>query len=303
MAYSKRPVLLSGSSHPELGLALARALDLPPVDCLIESFPDGERHVQVKEDLTGRQALVLQTGAPPIGEHLLELSLLADACRRAGASEVVAVIPYFPYSRQDRRKHRGEPIGVRVVANLLAAMQLSRAITFDLHSAVTEASLPFPTLELCAVPLLARAVSERSTQGAVVVGPDLGASKLVQRYAQELGAPMAMVHKTRISGAEVVAERVIGDVRGLRPILVDDIIASGGTMLAAATALLEAGCRPELTVVATHAVLAGPALEQLARLPIERLVVSNTLPLRGPFPFEVVQVDVAPTIATAITRG
>jgi len=181
-------------------------------------------------------------------------------------------------------------------------MRLNRAVTFDLHSAAAEASLPFPVEELCAVPQLARALRERPTRDAVVVGPDLGASRLAHRYAQELGLPMALVHKTRISGAEVVAERVIGDVRGLRPILVDDIIASGSTMVAAARALLEAGCQPELTVVSTHAVLAGAAVEQLARLPIERLVVSNTLPVRRTFPFDVEPVDVAPTIASAIAR-
>jgi ribose-phosphate pyrophosphokinase len=303
MPYSERLVVISGSSHPALATALAQRLGLATAKCILETFPDGECHVELNDEVQDKTAILVQTAAAPIGEHLLELALLADACRRAGARELTAVIPYFPYARQDRRKRRGEPLGVRVAAELLAAMGLSRALTFELHSAAAEAASPFPIEELHGAPLLARAIAGDLPRDAVVVGPDLGATKLAQRYARELGTPMALVYKTRTSGSEVVAERVIGDVRGLSPILVDDIIASGGTMVAAARALLEAGCRPAFTVVATHAVLAEPALKQLAQLPVERLVVTNTLPVRGAFPFDVRQIDVSSAIASALTAA
>jgi ribose-phosphate pyrophosphokinase len=293
-------VVLAGSSHPGFARALTRALDLPAGRCRIEIFPDGERQVELGENVEGRVAIILQTGAAPVGEHLLEFSLLADACRRGGAREIVAVLPYFPYSRQDGRRWAAEALGVRVIADLLAAMRVSRAISFDLHSLATAAALSFPIEELCAAPALTLALAEGLPRQAVVVGPDLGAAKLARRYAEALGVPLALVHKKRVGGNEVHADGVIGDVRGLRPILVDDIIASGGTMIAAARLLVEAGCRPEFTVVATHGVLVQAAVQQLASLPIQRLVVSNTLPLPENLPFETMVVDVAPIVAATI---
>jgi ribose-phosphate pyrophosphokinase len=227
--------------------------------------------------------------------------LIADACNRSGALSVAAVDPYLGNARQERRTGEGQPLGAAVVARMFSAGRWSRVITIDLHAPAVEGFFAAPVDHLTAVPILADALETTRDDDDVVVAPDLGAAKLARRYAKRLKLPVAIVHKTRVSSSEVAAEDISGSVRGRRPILVDDMISTGGTIAEALRAVLAAGARPEAIVAATHGLFVGPAEERLRALPITRLLVSDTLPIvPGPLPMEVV--SVAPLLATAVRR-
>ena len=298
--------LVAGSAHPRLAERVARALAVPLAGARCERFPDGEMQVDVDpSSVDGRHVVVIQSTSAPASEHLLEILLLADACRRSGAAAISAVVPYFGYARQDRRKRPGEPIGVRVVAEVLATARLAHVVSVDLHSDVTEACLDAPMEKLSAVPLLAQALAARGANGApreaVVIAPDLGAVKLAREYARLLSAPMAVVHKIRTSGTDVSIERVAGAVRGRRPVIVDDMISTGGTIVAAARAVQEEGSEGDLVVAATHAVLVPGALERLRAGGVGELVVTDTLASSPAEPWTTV-VSVAELLAGAVRR-
>ncbi|HEU5041845.1 MAG TPA: ribose-phosphate pyrophosphokinase, partial [Gemmatimonadales bacterium] len=239
---------------------------------------------------------------PPVEEHLFQLLLLADACRRAGAARLTAIVPYLGYGRQDRRASGREPVGARLVADLLAAAGLDRIVAVDLHSGTLEGIFTTPLEHLTAVPILCEALRPRLPADAVIVAPDLGATKLAERYARLLGLPAALVHKRRLSGERVAVRGVTGEVRDRTPLVVDDMITTGGTVEAAVGAVLEAGARPEVTVCATHGLFVGPAMERLARLPVSRLLTTDSVaaPAGGGPTLE--RVTLAPLLADAITR-
>jgi ribose-phosphate pyrophosphokinase len=296
-------VVLAGSSHRALASGVARELGRALGGCTVERFPDGEIHVEVEVTaVDGRDVFVVQPTSKVASDHLLELLLLADACRRTGAASVSAVIPYFGYARQDRRKHDGEALGVRVVAQLLETARFERIFTVDPRSDVVEASLEVPAERLTAVPLLARALEAEVGRDAVVVAPDLGAVRLAREYARLLRLPLAVVHKVRQSGTEVSIEYIAGEVRGLRPILVDDMIATGGTIVAAMAALRDGGSQPDVTVAATHAVLAPQAIGRLREAGLRRLFVSDTIACPETNAL-ITTVSVAPLLAGAIARA
>jgi ribose-phosphate pyrophosphokinase len=299
------PVVLSGSANVPLAAEIACTLDAELVPCTRERFPDGERHVRVERDIRGADVYLIQPTAPPVDEHLVELLLLADACRRSGARRVTAVVPYFGYARQDRRRRAGEPVSVRVVADLFLAAGVDRVVTVDPHSAALEATFGISVDGVSAVQLLADALVESAAPEAgpfVVVAPDLGATKLAERYAAFLDAPVAIVRKTRVSGEVVRAERVVGEVARRAPIIVDDMISTGATIVAAAHALREAGCLPQLQVAATHGLLVGSAAEALGGLDLGRLLVTDTVvvPPVDSLPLHVV--SIAPLLADIIGR-
>lgn len=293
------PLIVCGSAHPSFGAALARELEGGGA-CMLERFPDGELQIEVGA-VQGRDVFVVQPLVAPIGELLLELTLLVDACHRTEARSVSAVIPYLGYARQERRTREGQPLGAEVVARQLSASRCARIIAIDLHAAAVEGFFSCTVDHLSAVSRLADAVAAAAIKDGVVVSPDLGAVKLARRFASRLNLPTAVVQKTRLSGSEVTAGEVIGEVRGRRPILVDDMISTGGTIAAAARAVLAAGAIPEIAVAATHALLVGPAVDRLRALPIKRLLVTDSVPVpRSGLPAEIV--PVVPIVAAAIRR-
>ncbi len=295
-----RVVLMSGSSHPSLGAAVAKVLDLEQGRCVVDRFPDGEHHVEVAEEVRGCDVYLLQPLGPPVDTHLMELLLLVDACRRRGAGRVTAVVPYLAYARQDRRETGREPLGARLVADLIRVAGVDRVVAVELHSPAVEGCFNIPVEHLSAMPLLADHLGRTATSGSVVVSPDLGGVKRAERYAARLKLPVAVVHKHRKSGSEVEARTITGEVKGCPPIIVDDMISTAGTIEAAVNALLEAGCAPEITVVATHALLVGPAVERLGRLPIRRLLTTDSVPQADRLPFPVEIVSIAPLLARSI---
>jgi len=297
-------VIAAGSGNPVLAAAVGDALGVPVCRSVLRRFPDSELHVEIDESVRDSDVYVIQPTGPPVDTHLMELLFLADACRRAGAARLTAVVPYFGYARQDRRAKGREAVGGRVAADFVSAGGFNRIISIDLHTVALEGFFGIPLEHLSAIPLLADKVSDAIAQNAVVVAPDLGAVKLAERYGERLYRPMAVAHKIRrgTEGRDVKVLGIVGDVAGRAPVIIDDMITTGGTIAAASEALLAAGCAPEITVVATHGLLVGPAAERLSALPIKRLVVTDTLPLaeRGSLPLEVV--SVAAVLAEAISR-
>jgi len=292
--------LIAGGANPALALGVAEALGTGLVGAGIIRFPDGEIHVELAESVRGGDVYLLQPTTPPIAEHLHELLFLADACRRAGARRVTAVLPYFAYARQDRRATGREAVGGRVIADLLAAVHIDRVVAVDLHETALEGFFPVPLEHLSAVSALADALAAVAPGREVVVAPDAGASKLAERYGRLLELPVAFVHKRRVSGETVTTHGLAGEVRGLRPLVVDDMISTAGTMAGAIRALLEAGATPDVVVAATHGLFVGPAIERLAAFPISRLVVTDTVGGDPPSPVASHVVSVAPLLATAI---
>ena len=288
----------------ELARAVATELGVALVERVSETFPDGERRVEILSSVRGADVYVVQPTGPPVADSLLELLLLADACRRAGASRLTAVVSYFGYARQERRARGREPIAARLVADLVATAGFDRIVALDLHEPALEGFPPIPVEHLTATKLLAEAVRPLVPENAVVVGPDLGATKLAERLATAWEKPVAVVHKLRTSGENVRALRVIGDVKGRAPVIVDDMISTAGTVVACAHALEQAGCVKPLLVLATHGLLVGEALERLRSLDLEALFVTDSLAVdvakaRG-LPLRTV--SVASLLASAISR-
>ncbi|HEX7126894.1 MAG TPA: ribose-phosphate pyrophosphokinase [Thermodesulfobacteriota bacterium] len=295
-------VLIAGPGHPELARATARALGTEPAACRIERFPDGELHVEVEAHVRGADVYVVQPTSPPADVRLVELLFLADACRLSGAARVTAVVPYLGYARQDRRTHPGEPLGARMVASLIGTAGVDRVVALDLHAAAIESAFPVPVEHLSAVPRLVEAIGREAAGNGVVVSPDLGAVHRAERFARLLDLPMAVVHKTRVGAADVVTSGLTGEVRGRRPIIVDDMISTGGTIEAGAHAMLDAGAEPDIVVAATHAVLPRRAAERLAPLPIRRLVVTDSVEAPADLAAPIERVGVASLLAEAILR-
>jgi len=294
--------LLSGSANLPLAEAVARALGMPLGVVSLHRFPDGELHVAVRDSLRGHDVYLLQPTSPPFETHFLELLLLADACRRAGAVRVTAVVPYFGYARQDRRASGREPVGARLIADLFSAAGIQRLVAIDLHSPTLEGFVSFPLEHLTAVPALAAALGN-GLRERVIVAPDLGAARLADRFGRALNLAVAMVHKTRITGEEVLVRGVTGDVAGRAPIIVDDMISTGATIAAAVAALREAGCRPQFTVVASHALLVGGAVTRLQQLALERVIVTDSVAIpAAAVALALHVVSIAPSIAECIGR-
>jgi ribose-phosphate pyrophosphokinase len=294
--------LVTGAANVPLAAAVAEQLEVPLARRLVQRFPDGELHVELQESVRGHDVYLLQSTSPPVEAHLMELWFLADACRRAGAGRLTAVVPYFGYARQDRRATGREPVGARLIADLMAASGLQRLVALDLHSPPLEGFFAMPVEHLSAVALLAAAVRPLLAPNTVVVAPDLGAVKLAERYARDLHLPMAIVDKERLTGEEVRVRRVVGRVEGCPVVVVDDMISTGGTVQAAIQALVAAGGAPEVTVVASHALFVGPAVERFRTLPIRRLLATDSVAAPAQLPFPVHGVSLAPLLAEAIRR-
>lgn len=269
--------LLSGRAHPELASKVAAAMGAVLGVCQIQTFPDDELQVDLRAEVAGRDVYLVQPLAPPGAGFLLESLLVADACRRRDAARLTAVVPYMGYARQDRRVTGREALGARVVADMLAS-RFDRVLAVDLHNPSIEGFFSVPLRHISAVPLLAEAMGAAGIEDHVVVAPDLGAAKLARRYAALLDLPVAYIHKERLGGRNVRVAGITGRVAHRRPLLVDDMISTGGTLASAVQALLAAGCTPPVTLAASHGLFVGPAAANLARLPLARVLVTDSLP-------------------------
>jgi ribose-phosphate pyrophosphokinase len=297
------PIILAGLANLPLAAAVAEQMGLTLANRALTRFLDSELHIEVQESVRGCDVYLVEPTGPPVDQRLFELMMLADACRRAGAACLTAVIPYFGYARQDRRATGRDPVGARLVADLLKTAGIQRVVAIDLHSAALEGFFPMPLEHLSAVSLLADGVANSGLAAdAVIVAPDLGAVKLAQRYARLLRKPLAIVNKTRLSGEEVEAKGVVGEVRGRPILIIDDMITTGATIAAAVGVLKEAGASSDVTVAATHGLFVGGVTQRLKPLGVKRFIVTDSVaqPTNLELPLQLV--SVAPLLGNAIRR-
>lgn len=292
--------MITGSANVPLATSIAHELGVKPCERVLQRFADGELHVEIEDSVRGHDVYVIQPTSLPVDEHVMELLFLADACRRAGAARLTAVIPYFGYARQDRRASGRDAVGARVIAGLIEAAGFARVVAVDLHAPEIEGFFRIPVEHLSAAKLLAETV--HTTNDMVIVAPDLGAVKLAERYQTFLHLPVVVIHKTRVSGSEVSLRSIIGDVRDKAPLIIDDMITTGATIEAAVKGLLEAGCKPNVSVVATHALFVGPAVTRLQALPVGQLIGTNSVEATTELPAHFQVVNLAPMIADMIGR-
>lgn len=294
-------VFLTGTANPRLAEAIAAELGVSLSARTVERFPDGEVSVGIREPVRDRDVVIVQPTSPPVDQHLMELLALADAARRAGARRISAVVPYFGYARSDASHGRREPVLARLVAELIQTVGVDEVVTVDPHSSQLEGFFRIPLYALTAVPVLAAAVRPLVADDAVVVSPDAGRVHVAGRYAEELGTGLVVLHKRRLSGTEVEATGLLGDVRDRQCILIDDMISTGGTMVEAARVLGEAGAAPGIIALATHGLFVGQAMEKLADAGIARVLVTDSVAQwQEPDAVGVQVVPIAPVIAGAL---
>ncbi len=292
--------IISGTAHPKLASDIAKVLGLPLCDAKVNTFPDGESFVQIEESIRGTDVFVVQPTCPPTNHNLMELLVMVDAIRRASASRITAVMPFYGYARQDRKDKPRVPITSKLVANLLTAAGVDRVLTMDLHAAQIQGFFEIPVDHLYSVPVLIKHLKNtyvKDMKNLVVVSPDIGGVKNAKSYANILGTELAIVAKQRISATEVNAHAVIGDVQGKDVLMVDDMTESGGTLCAAAEVLKQHGAARIFAAV-SHGVLNEKARTRLASSPIERLLTSDSVPMA--YGDQVDTVSIAPLLAQAI---
>ena len=294
--------IISGTAHPQLAKDIAKVMGLPLCDATVNTFPDGESFVQIKESIRGADAFIVQPTCPPTNHNLMELLVMVDAVRRASASRITAVIPFYGYARQDRKDKPRVPITSKLVANLLTAAGVNRVLTMDLHAAQIQGFFEIPVDHLHSVPVLIKHLKAnyvKDMNNLVVVSPDIGGVKNAKSYANILGTELAIVAKQRISATEVDAHAVIGDVKGKDVLMVDDMTESGGTLCAAAKILKEHGAARIFAGV-SHGVLTDAARDRLANSSIECLLTSDSVPMA--YGDRVDTVSIAPLFAQAIAN-
>jgi ribose-phosphate pyrophosphokinase len=302
--------IFSGNGNPELAEAICARLSIPIGDITIRSFTNENIFVQLNESVREKDVFVVQSLGLPLSDRIMELLIMLDACRRASAGRVTAVIPYYAYGRTDKKDQPRVPITARLLADMIQVAGAQQVITMDLHAGQIQGFFSIPVDEMSAMALLVRHFAERGWDDAVVVSPDLGFAKRARNFAEQLGAPLAIVEKRRVQQiygdaaafSRVEALSLIGAVEGKRCILVDDEILTGGSMIEAANLLLARGAR-EIYAAAVHAVLAGEASDRLRGSPIREVVVTDTLRVAPEQRWPGLRVlTVAPLLAEVIQR-
>jgi ribose-phosphate pyrophosphokinase len=276
----KRLQIYSGRSHPQLAADIAGHLGISLGDPNLKTFANGEIHCQFGESVRGSDVFIVQSHCEPINEAIVEQLIMIDAAKRASAKRITAVCPYYGYSRQDRKAEGREPISAKLLANMLVTAGASRMVSVDLHSGQIQGFFDKPVDHLTAMPVLLDYLREHGGDDLVIVSPDAGRVKVAERYAQHLGADLAFVHKTRPKGttSTVEAKGVIGDVDGRRCVVIDDMIGTGGTIVAAGE-ILKANGATEVWAMATHGLLSDPAVDRLKNSEFQRVVITDTVPL------------------------
>ena len=297
--------IFSANASHDMAAQIASCLGLPLGKSTVGTFSDGEISVSLSESVRGSDCFIVQSTCAPVNNNLMELLIMIDAMKRASAARITAVMPYFGYARQDRKAKAHDPITAKLVADLLTTAGANRVLTMDLHAAQIQGFFNIPVDHLRGVPVLSTYIKKQITgHGSeyVAVSPDLGSVTRARNFAERIGCSLAIVDKRRQQANVSEVMHVVGEVKGKKVILVDDMVDTAGTLCNAARAIMESGAA-EVTACATHAVLSGPAIERLSAAPIRDLVLLDTIPLppekRLP---NMTILPVAPLFAEAIER-
>ena len=301
----KNLMLFSGRAHPELAEAVAKELDVNVTPMTARDFANGEIYVRFEESVRGSDCFVLQSHTQPLNKWLMEQLLMIDALKRGSAKRITAILPFYPYARQDK-KHRGrEPISARLIADLMLTAGADRIVSVDLHTDQIQGFFDGPVDHMHAMPILTDHIKENyNLDNICVVSPDAGRVKVAEKWANTLGdAPMAFVHKTRSTEVanQVVANRVVGDVDGKDCVLLDDMIDTGGTIAGAVGVLKEAGAR-SVVIACTHGVFSDPARERLSACGAEEVITTDTLPQSTEGWSNLTVLSIAPLLARTINE-
>ena len=293
--------LIAGTANPELGRKIASYLGVDLCQVEIGRFSDGEIKVRIEDNIRGRDVFIIQPTFAP-ADNLLELLLLIDACCRASASRITAVIPYYGYARQDRKDQPRVPISAKLVANLITKAGANRVLALELHAAQIQGFFDIQLDNLFAAPVLLEYIQGKKLKNITIVSPDVGGIKMGRAFAKRLGANLAIVDKRRTTADNSEVMNIIGEVAKSDIVILDDIISTAGTTTQAAEVLRKAGART-IIAAATHPVFSGDALEKLEASPIEEVIVTNSIPFRdGERCNKIVVLDVSPLLGEAIRR-
>ena len=270
--------IFTGNSNVALVEKVCDYLSIPLGSATVGRFPDGEVDVKVDEDVRGSDIFIIQPTCSPVNDSLAELLILIDCFKRASSARITAVLPYYGYARKDRKDEGRVPITAKLVANLITEAGADRVLTMDLHAAQIQGFFDIPVDHLLAFPVISEYYKEKDLSDFVVVSPDVGGIKIARQYSNHLNMRLAVVDKRRMGPEEIEVGFVIGDVEGRNAIIIDDLIATGGSICQAARVLKEKGAK-DIYVGATHPVLCGAAVEKLSEAPIKEIAVTDTIPL------------------------
>jgi ribose-phosphate pyrophosphokinase len=276
----KRLMLFAGRSNRPLAEDIGRHLGVQLGEVKLKTFANGENYCRYEKSIRGADAFIVQSGSPPVNDHLLELLIMIQAAKLASAKRITAVVPWFPYSRQDKKSRPREPITAKLVADMIEAAGADRVLTMDLHAGQIQGFFSVPVDHMTALPLFATYYRDKGLFGekVVAVSPDPGRAKMARRFGAMLEADLAIMNKVRPEHDTAEVTEVIGDVRGKIALLSDDMIVTGGTLIAAATALREAGAT-EIYACATHGLFPGNAFEKIAASVLTKVIVTDTVPI------------------------
>ncbi|MBL6968350.1 MAG: ribose-phosphate pyrophosphokinase [Proteobacteria bacterium] len=272
--------LFGGTSNPELTAEVCDYLGIKPGKILAKTFSDGEIQVEIGENIRGRDVFIIQSTSTPVNDNLMQLLIIMDAMRRASAERITAVLPYYGYSRQDRKVKPRVPISAKLVADLITAAGANRVVSMDLHAGQIQGYFNIPVDNIFAAPILLKYIQNNLQDNLVIVSPDAGGVERARAFAKRLRASLAIIDKRREAANISEAMNIIGEVKGKTAIILDDMVDTAGTLTQAAVALKERGAI-KIHACCTHAVLSGPAVTRIDASPISRLIITNTIPLNG----------------------
>ncbi|MBL7070389.1 MAG: ribose-phosphate pyrophosphokinase [Candidatus Omnitrophica bacterium] len=295
--------VFSGNAHPELAKDICNFLKIKLSKALVGRFSEGEIRIQIDENVRGKDVFVIEPTSPPVNDNLMELLIMIDALRRASAQRITAVIPYFGYARQDRKDQPRVPITAKLVANLLTEAGADRVLTMDLHAGQIQGFFDIPVDHLYAVGIFIEYLENLNLKDIVVVSPDVGGIKMARAYAKRLGAELAIIDKRRVSPEETEAMHIMGKVENKNAIIVDDLIATGSSLVEAVLALKKAKAKT-IRATISHGILSGPAIERIGKCSdLQELLVSDSIPAKNHKPHPRVKVlSISALLGEAIRR-
>ena len=271
--------LCAGNANPALAEEIATALNLPLADITLTKFCDGESFVKINENIRGYDVFVIHPTCPPVNDNIMELLIMLDALKRSSARRVTVVLPYYGYARQDRKDQPRVAISARLIADLIATAGADRVLAMDLHADQIQGFFDLPLDHLYAAPIFMDYLQTKKQNGKMIVAaPDVGAIKMARAFAKKLGVDLAVVDKRRINSTDAEVMNVLGDVVDANVVIVDDMVATAGSLVNAAQALMDLGAKSVMAAV-THAVLVGPAIDRIQNSCLSEVVVSNTIPI------------------------